>query len=55
VVDRLDAAIKAAADGFATVSRAECSDLLKCCGAKGNRTADLLDANESKRVFVWVS
>ena len=25
-----------------------CSELLKLCGAKGNRTPDLLDANETR-------
>ena len=48
VADRLDAAIQATAAGFEGVSRSVYSDLLKYGGAKGIRTPDLLDANESR-------
>jgi hypothetical protein len=48
VADRLDAATQATADGFEGVIRSVCSDLLKYGGAKGIRTPDLLDANESR-------
>ncbi len=36
------------ADGPTPVGRAQHPDLLKHCGAKGIRTPDLLDANESR-------
>ena len=45
---RLDAAIRAAADGFGSLTLEHVADLLKLCGAKGIRTPDLLDANESR-------
>jgi hypothetical protein len=52
VADRLDAAIKSAADGLRTMLKAwdivTTPELLKLCGAKGNRTPDLLDANETR-------
>jgi hypothetical protein len=48
VADGLDAAIQATADEFQRLVRVECSDLVKCGGAKGIRTPDLLDANESR-------
>ena len=52
VADRLDAVIRVTADGFEDLICSECFDLLKLCGAKGgakgNRTPDLLDANESR-------
>ncbi|OBB94337.1 hypothetical protein A5782_09495 [Mycobacterium sp. 852002-40037_SCH5390672] len=45
VAVRLDAAIQATADGGSSVAGYICPDLVKLCGAKGNRTPDLLDAN----------
>ena len=48
VADRLNAEILLTADGLQTLSREELRDLLKLCGAKGNRTPDLLDANETR-------
>ena len=52
VADRLDAAIKFCcgriADGFGRLTRLTRPDLLKSGGAKGIRTPDLLDANESR-------
>jgi hypothetical protein len=43
------------ADGLERVIGSECADLLKHCGAKGGakgiRTPDLLDANETTRTF----
>jgi hypothetical protein len=41
----LNAAIKSADGGNALEA---CPDPLKLCGAKGNRTPDLLDANETR-------
>jgi hypothetical protein len=51
VAGRLDAAIQATADGFCSLALVYHSDLLKLRGAKGIRTPDLLDANESNRAF----
>lgn len=48
VADRLDVAIQATADGFGSLATDDRADLLKLCGAKGNRTPDLLDANETR-------
>jgi hypothetical protein len=48
VADRLGAAIQATADGSQGLMWSVCSDLLKYGGAKGIRTPDLLDANESR-------
>ena len=36
------------ADGGSSLAGYICPELLKLCGAKGNRTPDLLDANESR-------
>ena len=35
-------------DGFENSTRAKCPDLFKLCGARENRTPDLLDANETR-------
>ena len=48
VADRLDGAIQATADGKGYLADKTRPDLLKLCGAMGNRTPDLLDANESR-------
>jgi integrase len=48
VADRLNAAIQTTADDFLSPKRVMYPDLLKCGGAKGIRTPDLLDANESR-------
>ena len=52
VVDRLNDAIgvdaDASADGGTSLAGRICPELLKLCGAKGNRTPDLLDANETR-------
>jgi hypothetical protein len=48
VADRLDAAIQLTADGFGSIALNYRPDLPKLCGAKGIRTPDLLDANESR-------
>jgi hypothetical protein len=48
VADRLGAAIQATADGQSSLSRGIGPHLLKLGGAKGIRTPDLLDANESR-------
>ncbi len=48
VADRLNDAIRVTADGGNSLARCMSPDLLKLCGAKGNRTPDLLDANETR-------
>jgi hypothetical protein len=48
VADRFNAAIESAADGLLSLTPARCPELLKRGGAKGIRTPDLLDANETR-------
>ena len=48
VADRPNAAIQTTADGVLSLRRVQSPDLPKCCGARENRTPDLLDANESR-------
>jgi hypothetical protein len=48
VADRLNDAIRVSADGESSLTRDIRPELLKLCGAKGIRTPDLLDANESR-------
>jgi hypothetical protein len=48
VADRLNVAIQTTADGECSLAGAIRPDLFKLCGAKGNRTPDLLDANETR-------
>src|SRR6201995_3929779 len=48
VADRLNDAIRVTADGGYSLAGDIYPDLLKLCGAKGIRTPDLLDANESR-------
>jgi hypothetical protein len=48
VAGRLDAAIQATADGLGSLTLDQCPDQVNLCGAKGIRTPDLLDANESR-------
>ena len=48
VADRLNAVIQATADGESSLADEIRPDLPKLCGAKGIRTPDLLDANESR-------
>jgi integrase len=48
VADRLNDAIRFTADGGSSLAGYICPELLKLCGAKGIRTPDLLDANESR-------
>jgi hypothetical protein len=48
VADRLHAAIEATADGSLSRKQAQCPELRKRGGAKGIRTPDLLDANETR-------
>jgi hypothetical protein len=42
------------ADGLGRLTTEYRSDLPRCFGAKGNRTPDLLDANESTWAFIRV-
>jgi hypothetical protein len=48
VADRLNDAIRVTADGGSSLTGSACPELLNLCGAKGNRTPDLLDANETR-------
>jgi hypothetical protein len=52
VADRLNDAIRVTADALRTAEVPQAGwtgpELLKLCGAKGNRTPDLLDANETR-------
>jgi hypothetical protein len=51
VADRPYAAIQTTADGVLSLRRVQSPDLPKCCGARENRTPDLLDANENSWAF----